>query len=77
MVTGTGGVFGLPDTGSPPTGVITEGVLNKAGWTYVDIDLAGISLVRSEGVVLERLHWQEQAGRDKAAPFVKLRQFSP
>mgnify|MGYP001825811261 CR=1 FL=1 len=71
--TGTGRVFGSPDTGFPPTGVIAEGIFNQAGWTYADVDLAGISQVRSEGVVLGQLHWQEQAGRDKAAPFVELR----
>lgn len=70
--TGTGGIFGPPDTGFPPTGVIAEGDLNSAGWTYAQLDLAEISRVRTDGVVLGRLHWEEQVGRDTAAPVVKL-----
>lgn len=71
--TGAGGVFGPPDTGFPPTGVISEGKLNEPGWTYADVDLAAIAHVRQDGVVLGRLHWQEQTGRDVTAPIRSLR----
>ena len=60
--TGMGGVFGPPDMGFPATGVLAEGALNKAGWTYADVNLEAIRLVRADGHVLNRLHWSEQNG---------------
>lgn len=61
--TGMGGVFGPPDTGFPDTGVIAEGVLNRPGWTYAEVDLAAVARVRADGGVLNRAHWDDQAGR--------------
>jgi predicted amidohydrolase len=62
--TGTGGVFGPPDRGFPPTGVLAEGVLDVPGWTMAQVDLEKIAQVRADGGVLNRTHWAEQAGRD-------------
>ncbi|MCA0998419.1 carbon-nitrogen hydrolase family protein [Alloyangia pacifica] len=62
--TGMGGVFCPPDTGFPATGVIAEGVLGKAGWTYAEVDLDAVARVRNDGVVLNRTHWDDQSGRD-------------
>ena len=70
--TGMGGIFGPPDTGFPPTGVIAEGVLNQPGWTYADVDLGQIAHVRADGVVLNRRHWDDQKGRDVIAATRKL-----
>ncbi len=70
--TGMGGIFGPPDTGFPPTGVIAEGVLNQPGWTYADVDLGQIAHVRADGVVLNRRHWDDQMGRDVIAATRKL-----
>ncbi|WP_108885199.1 carbon-nitrogen hydrolase family protein [Pseudoprimorskyibacter insulae] len=70
--TGMGGIFAPPDTGFPPTGIIAEGALNRAGWTCADITLDTIRNVRKDGVVLNRTHWLEQAGRDQVAPLVAL-----
>ncbi|QUJ76946.1 carbon-nitrogen hydrolase family protein [Sulfitobacter albidus] len=70
---GTGGVFGPPDTGFPPTGVLAVGEIGAPGWTYADIDLDAIARVRADGVVLNRAHWVEQTGRDAAATNVVLR----
>ncbi|MDU8912999.1 carbon-nitrogen hydrolase family protein [Aestuariicoccus sp. MJ-SS9] len=61
--TGMGGVFGPPDIGFPPTGILAEGVLNRPGWTYADVDPARIAHVRRDGVVLNRSHWTEQTDR--------------
>ncbi|MES0826511.1 carbon-nitrogen hydrolase family protein [Ruegeria sp. SCP11] len=63
MNTGTGGIFGPPDKGFPPTGVLSEGTLNQPGWTYADIDLSTIAEVRADGHVLNRTHWEEQSSR--------------
>lgn len=69
--TGTGGVFGPPDTGFPETGVIAEGALNSPGWTFAEIDRAAIAHVRADGRVLGQVHWREQDGRsDRAMPEV-------
>lgn len=63
MNTGTGGVFGPPDKGFPSTGVLSEGTMNRPGWTYADIDLSAIAEVRADGHVLNRTHWTEQSPR--------------
>ncbi|NVO54284.1 carbon-nitrogen hydrolase family protein [Rhodobacteraceae bacterium B1Z28] len=63
MNTGTGGVFGPPDVGFPPTGVLSEGVLNQPGWTYAQVDPSVIANVRADGHVLNRSHWVEQEPR--------------
>ncbi len=70
--TGVGGVFGPPDTGFPPTGVIAEGTLNQPGWTHAEVDLKRIAHVRADGVVLNRRHWDDQIGRDGIAATRKL-----
>ncbi|SHK90993.1 Predicted amidohydrolase [Roseovarius marisflavi] len=70
--TGMGGIFGPPDTGFPPTGVIGEGTLNTPGWTLAEVDLGRVAHVRADGVVLNRKHWSEQAGRDVAATYHRI-----
>lgn len=70
--TGTGGVFGPPDTGFPPTGVIAEGTLDRPGWTMADVDLDLVARVRADGVVLNRHHWAEQTGRDQEVTSLRL-----
>ncbi|MCR8549822.1 carbon-nitrogen hydrolase family protein [Salipiger sp. P9] len=64
---GMGGVFGPPDTGFPASGVLAEGTMNRPGWTYAELDLDAVARVRKDGVVLNRTHWDEQAGRDRPA----------
>jgi len=71
--TGMGGIFGPPDTGFPATGVIAEGTLNRPGWTFAEVDLARVAHVRADGVVLNRRHWAEQAGRDMQVTSTPLR----
>jgi predicted amidohydrolase len=71
--TGMGGIFGPPDTGFPPTGVIAEGTLNAPGWTVAEVDLGAVAHVRADGVVLGRRHWDDQAGRDRAVTPTRLR----
>ncbi|MFV1497693.1 carbon-nitrogen hydrolase family protein [Phaeobacter sp. JH20_02] len=71
--TGTGGIFGPPDTGFPATGVLAEGILNKPGWTYADIDLEAIAHVRRNGVVRNRTHWDERAEPEKSVTICQLR----
>lgn len=73
VTTGTGGVFGPPDTGFPATGVLAAGTLDAPGWTYAEVDLPTIAHVRADGVVLGRAHWAEQIDRDAPAPIVSLR----
>lgn len=60
---GMGGIFGPPDKGFPPNGVLAEGSLNQPGWTYAEIDPSLIAEVRADGHVLNRTHWNEQTPR--------------
>ncbi|NIZ07928.1 carbon-nitrogen hydrolase family protein [Pseudooceanicola sp. HF7] len=57
---GTGGIFGPPDRGFPPTGVLAEGVLDAPGWTYAEVDTQAIAEARAAGNVRNRAHWAEQ-----------------
>tara|TARA_R110002049_G_scaffold137350_2_gene297341 strand:+ start:21932 stop:22807 length:876 start_codon:yes stop_codon:yes gene_type:complete len=70
---GAGGVFGPPDKGFPPTGVLNVAEVNTPGWTYAEVDLAQVAHVRRDGIVLNRSHWNDQAGRDGVAINVALR----
>lgn len=70
---GAGGVYCPPDRGFPETGVLAAGVLNDPVWTYADVDLAQVSEVRRDGIVLNRKHWDHQNGRDAPAPSIRLR----
>jgi len=60
---GAGGVFGPPDSGFPSTGVLAEGVLNRPGWTFAELHREAIAEVRTDGVVRNRAHWEEQPPR--------------
>ncbi|CAD0185997.1 (R)-stereoselective amidase [Ruegeria sp. THAF57] len=72
MNTGTGGIFGPPDKGFPETGVLAEGVLNRPGWTFAEIDLGAIAAVRADGRVLNRSHWGEQTTRVESVTLSRL-----
>lgn len=60
---GAAGIFGPPDTGFPPTGVIAEGEMNRPGWVMAEVDLAALDRVRGAGNVLTRAHWGESPAR--------------
>lgn len=70
---GAGGIFCPPDTGFPPTGVLAAAEICVPGWTYADVALETIANVRADGVVLNRAHWGDQAGRDADALNVILK----
>lgn len=71
--TGTGGIFGPPDTGFPSNGVLALGQIDQPGWTYGEVDPKAIAHVRRDGVVLNRTHWEEQPARVKTITNVTLR----
>ena len=54
---GAGGIFCPPDVGFPSTGVLAAAEINVPGWTFAEVDIAQISHVRADGVVLNRNHW--------------------
>ena len=70
---GRGAVFGPPDTGFPPDGILAQGELDRPGWCYAEVDPELIARVRSEGVVLNRAHWTDQEGRDAPPAVTALR----
>jgi len=71
--TGSGAVFGPPDTGFPETGILALGPLDAPGWSYAQVDPAAIAHVRADGRVLGRAHWPEQDGRADLAALTPLR----
>ncbi|SLN52168.1 (R)-stereoselective amidase [Pseudoruegeria aquimaris] len=69
---GAPAVYGPPDHGFPPDGVITQGPMDRAGWTYAEVDLEAVRNVRRAGQVRNFSHWPEQQGR---VPHVTFLQF--
>lgn len=60
---GAAAIYGPPDRGFPPTGVIAEGALNVAGWVHAEVDLNAVAAARADGAVLTFRHWAEQPDR--------------
>ncbi|WP_284165876.1 carbon-nitrogen hydrolase family protein [Frigidibacter sp. SD6-1] len=63
--TGRASVYGPPDRGFPPEGILAEGALGAAGWVYADVSLEAIAAVRADGGVLNLSHWPEQVAPAK------------
>ncbi|MCU0900902.1 MAG: carbon-nitrogen hydrolase family protein [Cypionkella sp.] len=64
---GSGAIYGPPDLGFPPTGILAETPLNTPGWALADVSLETVRLVRRDGRVLNHRHWSEQGARIAAA----------
>lgn len=60
--TGRAAIYGPPDRGFPPTGILAEGGLGEAGWVIAEVSLEAIRQVRADGGVLNLRHWPEQEG---------------
>ncbi len=60
---GSAAIYGPPDHGFPPTGILAETALNLPGWAMAEVNLALIHEVRRNGGVLNHLHWAEQHDR--------------
>ena len=71
-LTGQAAIFCPPDVGFPSTGVLAAAEINVPGCTFAEVDIAQISHVRADGVVLNRNHWEDQFGRDATAINVPL-----
>jgi len=65
---GAAAIYGPPDLGFPPTGVLAEGPLNSPGWVCAEVDLGSVTRVRDTGGVRNFRDWDEQA--DRAAQVV-------
>ena len=71
--TGAGAIYGPPDLGFPPTGVLAEGALNHPGWVYADLPENAVAQVRAKGHVRNFAHWQEQALRANSVKSVNFK----
>jgi len=60
---GAASIYGPPDRGFPPTGILAEGGMDSPGWTIADVSLEAIREVRRDGGVLNHAHWPEQLDR--------------
>jgi predicted amidohydrolase len=76
---GAAGVFGPPDLGFPPDGVVALGEMDRPGWLFGDIDLSKVAEVREQGRVFNHRHWHEQGADVVLAPveLVSLTQTCP
>jgi predicted amidohydrolase len=63
---GAAGIFAPPDGPFPETGVVAAGKPGEPGWVFGEIDLEALRKLRSDGAVLNRLHWGEQDDRPAA-----------
>lgn len=71
--TGAAGIYGPPDHGFPPTGVLAEGTLNQPGWVYAEVPTGAVKNVREQGHVRNFDHWPEQEPRAKSVNSVNFR----
>ena len=60
--TGLAGVYGPPDRGFPPDGILAEGAVDAPGWTVADADPAAVEALRRGGEVAGLAHWPEAEG---------------
>ena len=60
---GAASIYGPPDRGFPPTGILAETALNAPGWAIAEVSLDAIREVRRDGGVLNHAHWPEQHDR--------------
>lgn len=65
---GAAAIYGPPDVGFPPTGVMVEGEMNAPGWTIARIDPKAIAKVRRSGAVFNHAHWPESVMRAQVPP---------
>jgi len=60
---GAAAICGPPDIGFPANGIIAEGQMDRAGWTFAGIDRAQIARTRQDGAQANHAHWAEQSTR--------------
>ena len=60
---GAASLYGPPDRGFPPSGIIAEGEMNAPGWVMAEVSREAIRAVRADGRVLTASHWAEQHAR--------------
>ena len=64
---GAAGVFGPPDLGFPPDGVLALGEPNRPAWVYASLDRRRVAEVRRNGQVLNHAHWVETVDAQSVA----------
>lgn len=69
---GAAGIFGPPDSGFPPDGVIAVGQEGEPGWVFGRISLRRVDTVRRRGAVRPVAHWAEQPGAAPLPPVVQV-----
>lgn len=67
---GSAAVYGPPDRGFPPDGILAIGERNAPRWLFHELDLAAVERVRREGQVMGHRDWPEQ---DSALPLDEVR----
>lgn len=64
---GAAGVFGPPDLGFPPDGVLALGEPNRPAWVYASLDRRRVAEVRRSGQVFNHAHWVETVDAQSVA----------
>lgn len=60
---GRAAIYGPPDRGWPPTGILAQSDMDQPGWAVAEISRAAIARVRRDGGVLNWRDWNAQTGR--------------
>lgn len=61
--TGIAGIYGPPDHGFPPDGILAQGERDTPGWVYATIPMGILSETRTTGAVAPRVHMNEAEDR--------------
>lgn len=65
---GAAAVYGPPDRGFPPDGVVAIGEMDAPQWLFAEVDLARVAELRADGTVLNARDWAEQPGAAALPP---------
>ncbi|MCT8161692.1 carbon-nitrogen hydrolase family protein [Pseudoruegeria sp. SHC-113] len=74
---GAAALYGPPDHGFPPDGVLMQGPMDTPGWTIAEVDIEAVRRVRREGQVRNLTHWPEQAARIPHVTFLQFGEATP
>jgi len=68
---GMAGVYVPAEAGLSDTGVLAEGVLDKPGWVFAEVDLDALRALATRGEMRNAMDWPQQPGASPLAQHVE------